>query len=176
MKNKYILTLYLLTSTLLVGCVFGGVDDSAYQSPTPMPPNYYSRYEPVIMKREAFESSISFKTIQPMIKAGKIYVKDNYIFIVDENKGAHLYNNQNPINPLEVSYLELPGATDIAIRNNQFYVNQATDLVSLTVNLSNQTVDVTKRIKNVFPAKRSPDGYTASVKSDEVVVDWKLKN
>lgn len=169
MKKTFMLFFSLITATTFVSCIFERED--RYDV------NYYpSRYEPVIMNRDAFEKSISFKEVQPMKNAGKIYVKDQYVFIVDKNKGVHIYNNQNPNNPTEYSYLEIPGVTDLAIRNNYIYVNQSVDLISLNINFTSKTVDVTKRIRNTFPTKVSPDGYTQYVDEGKVVVDWIKRN
>lgn len=136
--------------------------------------NYYSSlYEPVVMDRENFEQSLAFKEPQPMQHAGKIYVKDSYVFIVDKNKGIHIYKNMENYQLNEISYFEVPGATDIAIRNQIFYINQATDLIAVKMNVAQQTFEVTKRVKNIFPAKISPDGYVFDVSENKVVVDWK---
>ncbi|HUH25343.1 MAG TPA: hypothetical protein VLY87_01835 [Flavobacterium sp.] len=169
MKKSLILLFTLISATTLVSCIFEREDIDTY--------NYYpSRYNPVIMSRDAFEKSIVFKDVQPMKNAGKIYVKDQYVFIVDKNKGVHVYNNQNPNNPTEYAYLEIPGVTDLAIRNNNIFVNQSVDLVALNVNFNAKTVEVTKRIRQTFPIKVSPDGYTQYVEEDKVVVDWIKRN
>ena len=83
-----------------------------------------------------------------------------------------------PILPIpQNSLLNAPGATDLAIRNNVAYLNQATDLVALTFNFSNNSVEVTKRVANAFPELISPDGwYAYDVPENSVVVGWKLKN
>jgi len=169
MKKIAILLFTVVSSATLVSCIFERDDDYTY--------DYYpSQYEPVIMSRESFENSIRFTEIQPMRNAGKIYVKDQYVFIVDRNKGVHIYNNQNPSNPSEYTFLEIPGVTDLAIRNNYIFVNQSVDLVALNVNFNAKTVEVTKRIRQTFPVKVSPDGYTQYVNEDQVVVDWLKRN
>src|SRR5690606_3864778 len=112
---------------------------------------------------------IRFTEIQPMRNAGKIYVEDQDGLIVDRNKGVHIYNNQNPSNPSEYTFLEIPGVTDLAIRNNYIFVNQSVDLVALNVNFNAKTVEVNKRIRQTFPVKVSPDGYTQYVNQHQVV-------
>lgn len=134
-------------------------------------PEPYYLYEPVYMSRQQLENSIKISASRSMQKAGKIYVKDNYIFITDENKGFHIYDNTNPNAPTLVSFLEVPGATDMAIKNNTIYINQAVDLVS--VSIQNNQVTVHKRIPNTFPPKISPDGWSHSSGENEIIVDWK---
>ena len=167
MKNLKI-GLYAIPLTLtlmLQSCFYNYHDDDDYVSP------YYSQYEPVILSREQLQNSIKMTTPKSMTKAGKIYVKDNYIFITDENKGFHIYDNSNPNAPQLTGFLEVPGATDMAIKNNTIYINQAVDLVAITVN--NNTVNVNKRIPNTFPQKLSPDGWGYNYGENEIIVDWK---
>lgn len=163
MKNlKLLLYSVPLAATLMLQSCIYRVDDS---------PSRYSPYEPVYMSRQQLESSIKMSAPKSMTKAGKIYVKDSYIFITDENKGFHIYDNSNPNAPQLTGFLEVPGATDMAIKNNTIYINQAVDLVAVTIN--NGTVTVHKRIVNTFPQKISPDGWGHSAGQNEIIVDWK---
>lgn len=127
-------------------------------------------YQPVTMSREALEASVMLSSPQPVEKSGKIYVKDNLLFIADVNKGFHIYNYSNPQNPQEISFLKVPGATDVAMRGNTLYINQATDLVTLVY--ANNTIYPVKRNKNVFPQKEAPDASWAQIGNDEIIVDW----
>ena len=167
MKNLKLL-LYsaaLVTTFSLQSCFYNYHDDDNF------PPPQYSQYEPVILSREQLQSSIKMTAPKSMIKAGKIYVKDNFIFITDENKGFHIYNNSNPNAPQLTGFLEVPGATDMAIKNNTIYINQAVDLVA--VSISNNSVTIHKRIQNTFPQKISPDGWQHYAGENEIIVDWK---
>ena len=168
MKNlKLLLFTVTLTGTLLLqSCFYNYHDDDDFPS-TPQ----YSQYTPVIMSREQMVNSIKMSEPKSMKKAGKIYVKDSYIFITDENKGFHIYDNSNPNAPQLTGFLEVPGATDMAIKNNTIYINQAVDLVA--VSLNNNQVTVQKRIANTFPQKTSPDGFNHYAGENEIIVDWK---
>ena len=83
----------------------------------------------------------------------------------------NIYSNINRTQVIKKKFLKIPGATDIAIRNNALYINQATDLVVLTIDHNTFQVDVKKRLKDVFPELRSPDGEYYS-ENDKVVVNW----
>jgi hypothetical protein len=128
------------------------------------------------MKRSVFENSIKFEAPKSILKSGKIYIKDEIMYLNDVNKGFQIYNFSNPKNPVKIGYITIPGATDVAIRNNILYVNQATDLVTLNYNTSANSVTVTNRIKNAFPPKVSPDGFMAKEKQNQVVIDWTNSN
>lgn len=136
-----------------------------------------SKYEPVFLERSQFESSVALKNSLAIGISGKIYVKDDLLFINELFKGFHVYDNSDPTNPKSIKFLAVPGATDMAIRNNMIYINQATDLIAISYNYDNTSAALTKRIPNTFPTLRSPDGYDAyDIPENSVVIDWKLKN
>lgn len=129
-------------------------------------------YTPVILDRPAFENSVQSLPSQNIIKSGKIYIKDNLMFINEVNKGFHVYNYSNPENPILIGFIQILGATDLAIRDNMVYINQAIDLVTLEYNPSNNSILIKHRNKNVFPQKSSPNGTIANTTENQIVVDW----
>lgn len=136
-----------------------------------------SRYEPVYLDRAEFVNSVVLKNHINIAISGKIYVQDDLLFINELFKGFHIYDNSDPSNPQAIKFIEAPGSTDMAIRGNVIYVNQATDLIALEYNSETNTVAITKRIPNTFPPLRSPDGEQAyNIPENSVVIDWKLKN
>lgn len=164
---------FLKTTGLLSFCFFMSaccltgdcVDDYVYSSP----------YAPVVMSRSDLEKSIKVLPKQAMDRAGKIYLKEQWMFIGDENTGFHIYDNRQPQYPVEVAFLNLPGATDLAIRGNVFYVNQAVDLVAFTLDIETQKVSILKRVRAVFPTKVPPLGGPTFLEEDSVIVDWKKR-
>ena len=132
-------------------------------------------YEPIVVSRTELEN-ISLQAPKTTVKNAKIYLKDQFLFVNDDKNGFHLIDNSNPASPQKIHYLKALGSTDVAIRNNVLYVNQARDLVALKINSSTNQIQVLKRLKNVFPPLPSPEGQIAGVKENEIVIDWKLKN
>ena len=53
---------------------------------------------------------------------GKIYFKDNYIFIVEELKGIHVFDNTYPSSPVNKVFVRLPGV-DISISGYIMYAD-----------------------------------------------------
>lgn len=154
---------------LLTGCWGWGneVDD--------MPPPR-ENYDAVVMDRDDFENAVALTGTRPVEKSGKIYVKGDLLFVSDVNKGFHIYNCSEPNTMVPVAFLNIPGATDLAVRNNVIYINQAVDLVTLVYNPDANTITVTKRNKNVFPQKPSPDDSFEAVSDNEIIVDWQPIN
>ena len=78
-----------------------------------------------------------------------------------------------------MGFLRIPGATDLAIKPNSevIYVNQAVDLVAFTIEKNTMKITIHKRLRNVFPVLRSPDGFYLNEKysKDKIVVDWHKK-
>ncbi|WP_175416206.1 hypothetical protein [Aggregatimonas sangjinii] len=138
---------------------------------------FESRYEPVFLSRAEFEQSVGVTNPLSIGTSGKIYVKGDFLFVNELNKGFHVFDNSDPSNPRSVKFLEAPGATDMAIRNDIIYINQATDLIAVEYVSESNTARLAKRIPSTFPELLSPDGFTAyDIPENSVVVDWKLKN
>lgn len=164
---KKLLPLYsILALVLLQSCIYGGGDDT----------RTLANFDPVIVTRDALENSVLTLPPQPLINSGKIYIKDDVMFINDVNKGFHVYDYSNPQNPVKIGFIQAWGATDLAMRANVIYVNQAVDLITLLYNPADNSITLTNRNREVFPTKPSPEGSTAHTTNDDVVIDWTRAN
>lgn len=170
MKKQSLLYLLIL-GILFQSCWFNnGEDDDFTGEPFPA-----SMYDPVIVKRQVLETSTVLQEPQPIINSGKIYVKDAFLFINEKNQGFHIFNNSDPENPENIGFLQVLGSTDLAIKNEVIYVNNATDLIAIQTNLETNTIEITKRIPNTFPQMFSPEGFQyTNLQEDEIIVDWTL--
>ena len=135
-------------------------------------PPISSSFTPEILTRTAFEASIILEPSKAIEETGKIYVINNYLFINEPYVGFHVLDNTNPANPNPLKFLRTPGATDLIFKGDSFYVNQAVDLVALKFNGDFTTIEITKRLEDIFPQIASPDGFMANVGQDEIVVNW----
>ncbi|RAJ17090.1 hypothetical protein [Olleya aquimaris] len=139
----------------------------------PFIPTY--QYEAVTMLRTEFENSTTLEEAKPIEETGKIYVKDNFLFINQPNKGFHVFNNSDPSNPINMAFIKVLGSTDLSIKNNILYINNATDLIAVKPDFSTNTIEVTKRVINTFPELVSPDRFSYhNTQPDEVIIDWIL--
>ncbi len=159
--KKELLFLILLICQLFSSCFSSNQENSISND-----------YKPVYMTRTQLENSIVIENPKTSIQAGKIYIKDDLMFVNDVNKGFQVYNYSNPINPIVISYISFPGATDMAIRNNVLYVNQAVDLVSVNYNVINNSILITNRIRNSFPQKISPQGFEGNGTNNKIIINW----
>ncbi|WP_179020035.1 hypothetical protein [Winogradskyella forsetii] len=137
-----------------------------------------SNYEPIIMKRSVFETTTTLESTPRAIEnSGKIYVKDDYIFINEVNEGFHLINNSNPSNPQNIGFIKVLGSSDLSIKDDVIYINNATDLIAVTIDDTSETLTITKRLENVFPQIWSPEGMSYyNLEQDDIIVNWELIN
>ncbi|NMH27783.1 hypothetical protein [Flavobacterium silvaticum] len=163
MKRTFLLSLFV--SYCLSSCIFPMEGDDDFN---PQPQNY----EAQIMSRDIFESSVQLLPPQGMEKSGKIYIQDDLMVVNDINRGFHFYDYSNPAQPVEIAFLNIPGATDIAIRNSTIYINQAVDLVTLEYNQVTNTIAFKDRDRNVFPQKISPDASQANPTANQIIINW----
>lgn len=170
MKKAITHSLFIVFLLTLQGCWYGMVDDD---SP---PPSLVSNYEPVIVTRAGLESTTKLETPRPIVNSGKIYVKDTYLFINEKNEGFHVFDNSDPQHPEKIAFITVLGATDLAIKGNILYINNATDLIAVTPDFTTETLTVTKRVPNTFPQMTAPDGSEYyELEEDEIIIDWILK-
>ena len=172
MKTPHLL--FLISTVLILEscCFYGNCDDDFDDDPLA-----FSYYEPVFLSRTDLELSVRLNEPAQIINSGKIYVKDNLLFVSEVRKGFHVFDNSNPENPIKIKFIEAPGSTDLAIRENVLYINQATDLIAARFDFDTNSLLVTKRVENTFPELLSPDGFYAyDVPANSIVIDWKLKN
>lgn len=167
---KKILFLFI-TALTLQSCWYHGDDNQLEVDPME------SSFKPVTMNREIFESTIAVNAPRNIEDAGKIYVNGDMVFINERNKGFHVLDNRDPENPVNISFIEIPLATDLAIRNNTIYVHHAVDLVAMKYNTS--SVEIMHRERNVFPRLNSPDGFLAEdfdLDEDEIIIGYESLN
>jgi len=172
MKTKNILITTLITLLFWSCLPFGNNDDDIIEQPYPE-----SQYEPIILSRSDFESTTLFLPARSISNSGKIYVKDQYLFVNEVNEGFHVFNNSNPETPENIGFIKVPASTDLSIKNDILYVNNATDLIALRPDFDTETIEITKRIPNVFPdaLRWSPDGfYYYDLTDDQVIIGWEL--
>jgi hypothetical protein len=135
----------------------------------------YKVNEPVYMTYDELRSSLKVAEGQDIIQPGKIYFKDNYIFVNEYQKGIHVIDNSNPALPEIKKFIEIPGNVDLAIKDNILYADSYVDLVAIDISNINDIKEVS-RITNAFPYLILPceDGVAENVDINMgVVVGWK---
>jgi hypothetical protein len=167
MKTKIIPNISML---ILFSVFFYSCEDATYKE--------YKGNAPVYMSYEDLRVSVAKEQNVDLKNPGKIYFKDNYIFIVEELRGIHVYDNTNPASPVKKVFVKLPGVVDISISGYIMYADSYVDLVVLDVeNIDN--IHEVARIKDILPYSVPPveNEYPMAYVDDTkgVVVGWELK-
>jgi hypothetical protein len=105
---------------------------------------------PVYMSYEVLRNSVTTEGDRDLKNPGKIYFKDNYIFIIENFEGIHVYDNSNPAAPVHKTFVKVPGAVDISIAGYIIYVDSFVDLVVLDAEDINNIHEVS-RVNDAFP-------------------------
>lgn len=135
----------------------------------------YKVQEPEYMSYEDLRSSFKVSEAEDIIQPGKIYFKDDHVFINEYMEGIHVIDNSNPSSPQVLKFIEIPGNVDLAIRGNILYADSYVDLLAIDISDLNNIVEV-KRIENAFPYMLPPveDGVIEEVDENKGVVrKWK---
>jgi len=167
MKTKIIpiIGLFALFFVILTSC-----EDSTYRQ--------YTGNAPVYMSYDDLRKAVTDDASSDLKNPGKIYFKDDYIFIVEEQKGIHVFDNTNPSQPAKKSFVKIPGVVDISISGQTLYADSYVDLVVL--DLSNITnIKEVGRMKDILPYTVPPvdNKYPQAPVDREkgVVTGWELK-
>jgi hypothetical protein len=80
----------------------------------------------------------------PLEQPGKIYLKDHFLYINEIQKGIHVFDNSNPSNPRQVSFISIPGNGDLAIKGDILYADSYMDLVAIDISNPQQVLELSR--------------------------------
>jgi hypothetical protein len=133
----------------------------------------YTIIKPVYKDKAAVIAAINGSASESFSHTGKIYIKDDLIFINEIDKGIHVIDNADPAHPQQIAFLNIPGNEDIAIKGDVLYADMYADL--LAINISDpHNVRVTGKVPGFFMERMYINGFTPD--SNQVIVDWIKKD
>ena len=143
-----------LLLSLLVCVVWVALDGCKYNNNAPPPPTTGDIFRPIYA---AYSEVRTVQTLapQPLKNVGKIYVKDNYLFINEAGRGIHIMDNRDPANPVQLAFVAILGNQEIAIKDSILYADNVTDLVALNI-ADPRNVRLVKRVENAFEYSAYP--------------------
>ncbi|MGZ5245106.1 MAG: LVIVD repeat-containing protein [Bacteroidia bacterium] len=108
----------------------------------------YVRYNPVIKNLTEIRD---FKVLpaQQIQAYGKIWLYGTYLLVNEPKKGIHIYDNSNPSSPQALSFIQIPGNVDMAVRDNMLYADNYIDLLVIDI-YDPQNPKLQKRMENSF--------------------------
>lgn len=122
-------------------------------------------YSPVLMKREDLEKSVKVTDARTLNNPGKIYHYGNYLLVNERFEGIHIIDNSDPSNPVNKKFVAVPGCLDMAVKDDVMYVDNAVDLVSISIT-NPENIEILDRKKNVFPDLVPPNSVSVPTKYD----------
>jgi hypothetical protein len=133
----------------------------------------YTIMTPVLKSKADVLAAINGNPAETVQKAGKIYIKDKFIYLNEVDKGIHIIDNSDPSQPSQVAFLNIPGNRDIAVKGNTLYADMYNDL--LAIDISNpKHVNISNRIANFFMGRMY--GYGLNIDDKYIAVDWIKKD
>ncbi len=154
---KKILGLFVVVVMLATACTKDYVKES------------YTFFRPVYKTKTEVRANIKNSAAEPLVQPGKLFIKGNYVFLNEVNKGVHIIDYSNPASPKNISFINIPGNVDVAVRGNFLYADCYTDLV--TIDISNPAnVNLEAIIEGVFPHRAYEGNFMAD--TNKVITSW----
>jgi hypothetical protein len=141
-----------------------------YQISTPI-------YETLTKFREAIKS----QPASPLVSPGKLSVNGKYIFLSEPGLGIHVIDNSNPSAPRNISFINIPGNEDMAIKENTMYADSYGDLV--TFDITDPQHVVAKNFAggvftdhSIYYLNATTPGLVMNPDSVQVIVGWNTRD
>lgn len=155
---------------ILLALVFNSCEDRVTE--------IFTGNSPVYMSYSQLRTAVKQADVRALENPGKLYFKDNYIFVVEKMKGIHIIDNADPSNPTNISFIEIPGNVDMAIKGNILYADSYVDLVALDLSDLSNITEV-GRVEDMLPytIPEFDDSYPVAMIDEEqgVVSGWEVK-
>lgn len=121
--NKYILSLSFLAILFITSCTKDkGLIEVHYVEANAK----YGNLDD--LRSQALQSET-----RSLVNPGKIYVGDNYLFIGEEGSGIHIIDNTNRENPVNVSFIAIPGNKEFYIDGDFLYAESFYDMIKVDI-------------------------------------------
>jgi len=138
---------------------------------------FYTANSPVYLSYDSLRSAVKSVNPTELNNPGKIYFKDNFLFVVEKLKGIHVFDMTVPSSPQNLKFIPVPGCVDIAIKNNILYADSYVDLVAVDISSINSVKEVA-RVKDVFPYTVPPTNNELRVEpvdqTQGIVTAWEV--
>ncbi len=161
MKKYLLLLVPMLCCFILTGCLKDKLTKT------------YAILSPVYKAKAEVYANIKSNAPATIAAPGKLFVYGNYIFLNEVDKGVHIIDNTDPVNPRIKAFINIPGNLDIAVKGNTLYADLYSDLIVVDISNPLQARYV-RHINDVFPERRYTNGFIAD--SNRIIVGWVKKD
>src|SRR5258705_56469 len=133
----------------------------------------YTYYKPVYKTTDEVKANIKSSAPADIKQPGKIYIRGQYIFLNDVDKGIHIIDNSNPAQPKNIGFINIPGNMDLAVKGNTLYADLYTALVAIDISDPHHIV-LKKVIESVFPHRYYNGNFIPD--STKVIASWEERD
>jgi hypothetical protein len=132
----------------------------------------YTVMEPVYLTPADLRASFEVTEPIEVSNTGKIYLYQNYILLNEPGKGIHVIDNTNKELPKIISFINIPGNYEMAVRGDRLFADSYLDL--LVIDISDPVnVTLTKRVENIFLSLAQQNQYYDPING--IIVDYEAK-
>lgn len=105
---------------------------------------------PVYLSYADLRSAVKMTGPRELNSVSRIYLYESMLFVNERNEGIHIVDNRFPASPNRIGFIEIPGNTEISIRDKNLYADSYVDLV--TLDLTNiENITEISREQSIFP-------------------------
>ena len=162
---------YISIICVLLMAVMSSCTDKVYET--------FTANSPVYMSYSDLRSAVKMTLPCQINNPGKIYFKDNYLFVNEKMRGVHVFDVSNPKNPQNKGFIMIPGNIDIAIKDNVLYADSYIDLVSIDVSDFSKIKElgrVEKAFAYTLPTYDTNYPIAGIDETKGVVTGWEIKS
>ena len=132
----------------------------------------YTEYKPVTISMTEVKAQTGVKEPRVLTQPGKLYIKDDFLFISEAGQGVHIIDNSDKTNPVPKAFIEIPGCYDMAVLGSILYTDSYTDLVAFDIADVNYISEVSRK-EGVFSGRGNHNYWINE--NNELVVDYKAE-
>ena len=130
------------------------------------------RGEPVYLSYAALREAVRVAEPRELDDIGRLYLYEDLLLLNARNEGVHVIDNADPANPVPLAFVEIPGNTELAIRDGVLYADSYVDLVAIELASVEGELQVVAREEDVFPwdpRQNVPDDASFRTPPDEAL-------
>lgn len=109
---------------------------------------------------------------QPVVNAGRIMVYQQYLFLGEINKGIHIIDISDTLNPVKISYLKIAGAKDFSAQNDRLYTDNGPHLLILNIENILQVSLARRKLNHFQPSEFYPEDYSGPFECADYSKGW----
>jgi len=123
-----------------------------------------------------YEELLQFEQLppQPIVRAGKIVVYNDFLFLGEVNKGIHIIDISDTLNPVKLSFLKIPSNKDNSAQNDRLYADNGPHFLILNIENINQVTLVSRKMYYFQPSEYFPSDYAGPFECADYSKGWIL--